>query len=268
MERSRALLFPVYLEIFELQKFVELEPQQVGNFWEISLIFVYGYQWFWSKFCPEIPKNQWKINACVSTQAFLRFLLWKGGRVVVTSRTVLKRHLIFTNAFQWRFKTITVPETNLTDSYFASEAARIMHSTHTQAHGQYADMKRNPFKMLWNTVFGAKLHDLWANFFWLNWSPWCFYRIPSDFLLRPDKIKSNGVTVFDFRFFVFFFTENYGITRKIVSWVPQKPPESDIWGFWGTHDTKFHKYHDFPRKKTKKSKIESRHAIGFYFIWP
>ena len=54
--------------------------------------------------------------------------------------------------------------------------------------------------------FGAKLHGLWAerDFFWLNWSPWCFYRIPSGFLLRSDKIKSGCVTVLVFRFSDFF----------------------------------------------------------------
>ena len=95
-----------------------------------------------------------------------------------------------------------------------------------------------------------------GEFFWLNWSPWCFYRIPSGFLLRPDKIKSNGVTAFDFRFFSFFSWK----IIVFVSWVPQKPPESDIWGFWGTNDTNTM---IFREKKWKNQKSKTVTALDF-----
>ena len=78
---------------------------QVGGFGDISVVFVYGNQWFWSKYCPK-------------TYSLLIY------------------------------------------------------------------------------------HDFWAenDFFWLNWSPRCFYPIFLGFFLRPDKIKSGGVTVLVFRF--------------------------------------------------------------------
>ena len=48
---------------------MEKNTFQFGGFGDISVVFVYGNQWFWSKFCPKIHeksmkimKNQWKIN--------------------------------------------------------------------------------------------------------------------------------------------------------------------------------------------------------------
>jgi len=164
MERSRALLFPVYLEIFELQKFVELEPQQVGNFWEIS----------------------------------------------------------------WKSK------------------------------GNHSILYNIPLNSLYQFCPSGAERD----FFWLNWSPWCFYRIPSGFLLRPDKIKSNGVTAFDFWFFG-FFSRKIMIFVKICVMGPSKT--SNITFGWLLRDP-WHKYHDFPRKKNKKieNRKPSRHWILFY----
>ena len=44
-------------------------------------------------------------------------------------------------------------------------------------------------------------------FFWLNCSPRYFYGMSSGFFLRPEQLKSNGVTKPDFRLFLFFFAK-------------------------------------------------------------